>query len=226
MKKNIEQKNEKIEDKKDRCLFFAKFNKSCIITYIGICFAILAIYFAFVKMAFAEIEYIRYSLICLIISGICDMFDGKFARMCKRTEEEKEFGIQLDSLADVFCFIATPIVIMSCKGMIEWYFVLAYMLFAICGISRLGYFNITADKDKAVKSYNGLPVTSTAIIYPLIGLFYVWLPINILKMIYLIATFLTGILFVVNIKIPKLVGKAYIIVPIFAIIGIILLLVV
>ena len=47
----------------------------------------------------------RMALVCLAISGLCDMFDGKVARTKKdRTEVEKRFGIQIDSLADIVCF--------------------------------------------------------------------------------------------------------------------------
>ena len=39
---------------------------------------------------------------CLMFSGVCDMFDGIVARSKKnRTADEKNFGIQLDSLCDV-----------------------------------------------------------------------------------------------------------------------------
>lgn len=38
----------------------------------------------------------RMALVCLAISGLCDMFDGKVARTKKdRTEVEKRFGIRL-----------------------------------------------------------------------------------------------------------------------------------
>ena len=38
----------------------------------------------------------RMALVCLAISGLCDMFDGKVARTKKdRTEVEKRFGIQM-----------------------------------------------------------------------------------------------------------------------------------
>lgn len=213
-----------IEETKES-IFFAKFNKSCLITYIGILFAILAMYFAFGRTTTESNCYIRYALICLIVSGVCDMYDGKFARACKRTQEEKEFGVQLDSLADTICFIATPIVIMFGIGMTQWFYLPAYVLLAICGVSRLGYFNIKADLDKAIKTYSGLPVTSTAIIYPLVGLLYLLKNMNIIYISYLIVTIITAILFVLNIKIPKLKGVAYSIIPILAIIFIILLLV-
>ena len=93
-------------------MFIVKFNKSVIITYLGVIFGVIAMYFSFSKMAFSEISYLRYSLIFLVLAGVCDMFDGKVARMCKRTEQEKLFGIQLDSLADTVCFICLPVVIM------------------------------------------------------------------------------------------------------------------
>lgn len=206
-------------------MFFAKFNKSCLITYLGIIFGVLAMYFAFSKMALTDACYIRYSLICLVAAGICDMFDGKFARMCKRTTEEKEFGIQLDSLADTFCFLAVPIVFMLSLGMLEFYHVIAYALLIICGVSRLGYFNIKADLDKAVKTYNGLPVTSTAITYPLFGLLSTTISTTAFTWGCFVITLLTSILMVVNVKIPKLRGIAYVIIPILAAILVTLLLV-
>ena len=197
-------------------MFFAKFNKSCLITYLGVMFGVLAMYFAFTKMAFSDIEYVRFSLACLVVAGVCDMFDGKFARACKRTEEEKEFGIQLDSLADTFCFLAVPVVFMMSLGMLAWWDVLAYVLLVLCGVSRLGYFNIKADLDKAVKTYKGLPVTSTAIIYPLLGLLHTVVSPCIFNLIYLGTTFLVAFLMVVNIKIPKLTGVWYKIIPVLA----------
>ena len=40
------------------------------------------------------------------------MFDGKIARTKKnRTDEEKCFGIQIDSLADIVCFGILPIIL-------------------------------------------------------------------------------------------------------------------
>ena len=39
------------------------------------------------------------AIACLVASGICDMLDGKVARTKKdRTEDQKNFGIQIDSL--------------------------------------------------------------------------------------------------------------------------------
>ena len=140
-------------------MFIIKLRKSILVTYLGIIFAVISMYFAFTKMAFSDTNYLRYSLIFLVLSGICDMFDGKVARMCKRTPEEKEFGVQIDSLADTVSFLVLPVVIMSSLGMTSIFEVIVYALFILCGISRLAYFNCNASLDGPVKFYNGLPVT-------------------------------------------------------------------
>ncbi len=207
-------------------MFIINIKKSVLVTYLGVIFGVLSMYFAFSKMAFSEGNYLRYSLVFLILAGVCDMFDGKVARMCKRTKEEKEFGIQIDSLADTVNFVALPVVIMLSLGMTSVVDVIIYALFILCGISRLGYFNVNASLDNPVKFYNGLPVTSTAIIYPILGLLHGQIPENTFCLVYIIATLITGLLFVLRIKVPKLKGSAYIVIPVLAIILAVLLLVI
>ena len=207
-------------------MFIIKLHKSVLITYLGVIFGVISMYFAFSKMAFAEVSYLRYSLIFLILAGVCDMFDGKVARMCKRSEEEKEFGIQIDSLADTVNFVVLPVVIMLSLGMYSIIDIIIYAIFILCGISRLGFFNINATSDSPVKYYSGLPVTTTAIIYPVLGMLRGIVPENIFETIYISATLLTAFLFVFKFKVPKFKGWFYIIIPVLAFIGIILLLVI
>lgn len=207
-------------------MFIVKIHKSVLLTYLGVVFGILAAYFAFTKMVFSEISYLRFSLIFLMLSGICDMFDGKVARMCKRTKEEKEFGIQIDSLADTFNFIALPVIILLSLGYSSIIELIIYILFVLCGISRLGYFNVHASLDNPVAFYNGLPVTATAITYPVFGLLHGHIPEPTFELIYVVITLLTAILFVVRIKVPKLKGIAYVIIPLVAILLAVLLMVI
>ena len=191
-------------------MMFAKFNKCNLITYLGVFFGVLSMYFSFTKMAFSDAVYVRYALACLVASGVCDMFDGKFARMFKRTKEEKEFGVQLDSLCDTFCFLAVPVVFMMSLGMTNVVSVIVYTIFMICGVSRLGYFNVkSADSEKAIKTYQGLPVTSTAATFPLLGLLHTVVSATAFEYLYLGLTLLTAILMVINIKIPKFKGIMY-----------------
>ena len=207
-------------------MFIFKVKKSMLVTYLGIVFAAISMYFAFTKMAFSDINYMRYSLVFLVLSGICDMFDGKIARMCKRTEEEKRIGIEIDSLADTVNFIVLPVVIMLSLGMNNIIELIIYTLYILSGISRLAYFDCIATTDTPVKYYNGLPVTSTAIIYPILGLLHGNIPEATFELVYLIATAIIALLFVLKIKVPKFKGIAYVIIPILAAILVTLLLVI
>ena len=200
-------------------MFIGKYNKTLILTYLGVASALIG-------MNFALQGDFKVTMICMVIAGVCDLFDGKVARMCKRTEEEKQFGIQIDSLADMVGFVVFPVVIGYSLGLNNWYNILAYVLLVLAGITRLGFFNITvAEKntDVPVKTYSGLPVTSTSIILPLF-----WFVCEAMKgvdftTIYTYIIYIVALLFVLNIKVPKLKGKAYIIAGIIAAIGLALL---
>ena len=175
-----------------------KWNKSVILSYIGLSFSVLGMFLIFKGY---ELKYI---FCCFIAAGVCDMFDGTVARRCKRTEEEKLFGIELDSLVDVFSFVAFPIVIAYSLGLNEWYHIPAYILYGIFGVARLAHFNITVeDTSKPRKYYEGLPVTMSALIFPLLFSLSFILEKALFNTVYFIVLILVGILFILKIKIPK-----------------------
>lgn len=200
-------------------MFIGKYNKSIIVTYLGVIFAVVGMYFAFKLEA-------KYAMICLVLAGVCDLFDGKIARMCKRDKDEVSFGIQLDSLADTVDFVAFPIVFGLSLGLNEWYHVLGYVMLAMGGIQRLAHFNVLVENKKdpgPVKFYSGLPVTSTSITFPLIWLLSNWTGMETYHIIYILLIYLTSVLFVLNIKIPKFKGIAYPILAVVAVAGIVAL---
>lgn len=200
-------------------MFIGKYNKSLIVTYIGVVFAIIGMYFAFASEA-------KYSMICLVLAGICDLFDGKIARMCKRTKDEISFGIQLDSLADTIDFVAFPVVFGLSLGLNSWYHIVGYILLAMAGVQRLAHFNVlvgSKEGDAPVKFYSGLPVTSTSVTFPLIWLLSGLMGTGVYHIVYICLVYLTAFLFVANIKIPKFKGIAYPILAVVAIAGIIAL---
>ncbi len=200
-------------------MFIGKYNKSLIISYVGVIFAIVGMYFA-------SIAHFKDSMVCLIIAGVCDMLDGKFARMCKRDKDEEMFGIQLDSLADTVDFVCFPIIFGLAMGFNEWYHVVTYVLLAMAGIQRLCFFNVLVinKKDKGpVKFYSGLPVTSTAIIYPIVWLITNYASFDFNQIFYAIITITTAFLFVSNIKVPKPRGIAYPIFALIAVVGIVMI---
>ena len=114
------------------------------------------------------------TVICLLICGICDMFDGAVAATKKRTEDEKLFGIQIDSLCDLVAFGVFPAVICmdlsrTPEGFISIQGVVAGTLLALASVIRLGFFNVqetTRDRSEKRKSYMGLPVTLVSLFLP------------------------------------------------------------
>ena len=131
------------------------------------------------------------SILCLMFSGLCDMFDGKVARTKKRrTEEEKHFGIQLDSLADLVCFGVLPATIGYQLGINKYYMLPLIFFYPLAGLIRLAFFNVLEILRKSngpVKEYVGLPITSAALIFP-----FIWIFKRLLKQyfVYLYAAFL------------------------------------
>ena len=114
------------------------------------------------------------AIFCLALSGICDAFDGRVARTKKnRTEDERAFGIQLDSLCDVICFGVFPAMICYLMGVRGTLGLVLVVFYCLCAVIRLGFFNVLEAKRQmtesgATKVYRGLPVTSIAFILPLV----------------------------------------------------------
>ena len=145
------------------------YNYTVILTYIGFLASFAGIYFAVNDNPDAAI-------ICLMICGFCDMFDGKIAKTKKdRTDQEKQFGIQIDSLCDLMCFGVLPVFIGYSVGMRGFYYFPILLFFPLAALIRLAYFNVkeharVKQDDDDLIFCTGLPVTPTAIILPIIYL--------------------------------------------------------
>jgi len=86
---------------------------------------------------------------------ILDMLDGRIARL---TNSSTDFGLQLDSLADVISFGVAPSVLALVWGLSTVDFRLAWtaaFTFTICGAMRLARFNVQAAN---LKHFVGLPI--------------------------------------------------------------------
>ena len=115
--------------------------------------------------------HLRWALACLAVSGLLDAFDGKVARTKKdRTDLGKAFGVQLDSLCDIVCFGTLPVVICYFLGMNNFFGMAVLALYCLAGLIRLAWFNVTTDtappREDGKKYYEGLPITSIAVILP------------------------------------------------------------
>ncbi len=174
-----------------------------VLTYISFASSITGIFCA-ISM------HMRWAIFCLALSGLCDMFDGKIARTKKdRTEDEKNFGIQIDSLCDIVCFGVLPVVICYQFGMRRIYGVALLIFYGLAGVVRLGYFNVMetkrqADTDDARKYYQGLPITSMAIALPILVVVSPLFPahhIFLIALHFLVAV--VGALFITDFKLRK-----------------------
>ena len=190
--------------------FIGFYNYTVVLTYLSLVSGV-------VGMKFASDGKIGLAICCLVFSGVCDMFDGVVARTKKnRTQDEKNFGIQLDSLCDVVCFGAVPAVILYFGGVREIWGVASLVFYVLCAVIRLSFFNVLETKrqmseDGCAKFYRGLPVTSAAIIFPFFYLLgYYWLPCNVTDVINHVLPWLVGLLFILDFRLPKLdVGKLF-----------------
>ncbi len=98
----------------------------------------------------------------ILIGGIFDMLDGVMARL---THTSSEFGVELDSLADVVTFGVAPSALLYKAFFFQFpgTGLLLAALPAICGAIRLARFNtqlVGFDKDY----FRGLPIPSAAIL--------------------------------------------------------------
>lgn len=174
----------------------------------------------------------------LLLCGLCDTFDGRVARSKKnRTQKEKDFGVQIDSLSDLVAFGVLPV----CVGMALYkrdlfeagrvkgfimtnppsepsplcavpmaVIIAVSALFVLAALVRLAYFNITVEETQGEglgdkKHYFGLPVTSTALIFPTFLLLRHILYVNDLNIsfVYYILLIIVAILFVMKFKLKK-----------------------
>ena len=146
--------------------FIGFYDYTVILTYISLISSVLG-------MTRAIHGDYKFAIFCLAVSGICDAFDGRIARTKKnRTDDEKAFGVQLDSLCDVICFGIFPAIICYLLGVRGVLGVILVMFYCLCAVIRLAFFNVLeakrqANEGGATKVYRGLPVTSIAFILPL-----------------------------------------------------------
>lgn len=179
------------------------YDYTVVLTYISFASAISGIFCA-------STNHLRWAVFFLALSGLCDMFDGKIARTKKnRTEDEKSFGIQIDSLCDIVCFGVLPIIICFKLGMNQIYSMIILIFYGLAGLIRLAYFNVMeakrqAETNEAREYYQGLPITSMAIALPI---FFVASSLihnhQVVLVLMHVLVAVIGALFIVNFRLRK-----------------------
>lgn len=138
---------------------------------------ITAMCFGLSSIRFAQCNEWEYAVLCILVSALLDMFDGKIARFL---DQSSTFGLELDSLSDLVCFGVAPSVVlylasMQQMGRIGWGIC---MFYTVCCALRLARFNVVhrcteeaSDLDR--KYFTGIPAPAGAIValFPLILFF-------------------------------------------------------
>jgi len=113
-----------------------------------------------------------YAVLCLMLAGLFDMYDGKVARTKKERDKiSASFGVQIDSLADIIGFGILPVVIGYSIGMTTWYYAIVAVIFVLAALIRLAYFNVLEETKGRQKTFIGLPTTSVALLLPIVFVF-------------------------------------------------------
>lgn len=197
------------------------YNYTVIITYLSVVSAGLGMYFS-------SIGQFKAAIVCLLLSGLCDMTDGAVARTRKRTDVEKKFGIQIDSLCDCISFGVQPpvLVFFMVKSLVpdntlvHCIAIGVGIAFTLCAVIRLAFFNVMEEERQRVEgnkkrtSYQGLPVTNIAMILPVTYL-ATYFTDGLAYAIIMIATLVvTGFLYIKDFKMFKAGKRGLIIVGI------------
>ena len=208
---------------KARLHLLGVYNYTVVLTYLGMLFSFAGIHFVFSNHDRSFIL----ALLCLMVAGVMDMFDGKVASTKKdRTPSEKLFGIQIDSMADIISYGVFPSLIVYKLAIGDRQYPIdhpwkARIVLCICALYllsaliRLAFFNVDemerqAKTDGGRRTYLGLPVTSVAVVLPavFIGAYFAG---NSRPPIEVAAFFLVlmAVLFITPFKMkkPHLVGK-------------------
>ena len=167
----------------------------------GLFCAVLAIYFAIMGVFPA-------AMIGLIWAVFFDWSDGIIARGMKgRTEQQRMFGGQLDSLIDIVSFGICPAVILLSYGDFSPWFIPGAFCIVAAGVLRLSYFNVFGLVGES--TYEGLAIDNNAIVLVTLFVFDGLISAPVFTTLLYIVILALAILNVAPIKTPKFEGAWY-----------------
>lgn len=183
------------------------YDYTVILTYCGMLAAFTGILMALQESYWSAV-------FCLMVAGICDMFDGAVAATKVRSASEKRFGIQIDSLSDLISFGVLPAVftyMITGQNMATG---IVCGLYVLAALIRLAYFNVLEEERQQQttehrKSYMGIPVTVIAVLLPVVYLMFSYHGFMNRSWVFPVLLMLMGAGFLSPLRIrkPELVGK-------------------
>lgn len=198
------------------------FDYTVILTYLSLLSASCGI---FVSLSGSGHPY--WGMLCLLFCGLCDSFDGMVARKKKnRTQLERNFGNQIDSLSDLVAFGVLPACIGAAllrvsptlgalltnitgplRALLTFLLHAILALYILAAMIRLAYFNVTEEERQSTeggkrKYYTGLPVTMASLILPAVLMLNYALHID-LAPCYFLTLLIVGLCFLLRFRVKK-----------------------
>lgn len=136
------------------------FHKANALSMLGLAFAVGGMFLAFWNARDGAI-------ICLVLAGLCDLFDGRFASRFARPALHRQMGAFIDSFADIVVSVSLPIVVLVTMGGNGLGTYLTAVFYAMMGLHRLAYFHI-AKEETGPRHFIGVPVTYIALAVPVV----------------------------------------------------------
>ena len=129
----------------------------------GAC-GLIAIFAAMEYRASGADSYLLVAAALIPLAFVFDVLDGRIARM---RHTASPLGRELDSLADVISFGVAPAAIAFAAGMDSLLDQAVLIFFALCGLSRLARYNVTAESLSGdagkVKYFEGTPIPTSVV---------------------------------------------------------------
>ncbi len=166
---------------------------------VGLLCAVLGLYFAVLKNFPAAI-------MGMIWAVLFDWGDGIIARKIKgRTDDQRAFGGQLDSLIDMVSFGICPAVFLLSYGNFSpWFLPGAFVIVATSAI-RLSYFNVFGLVDNS--TYMGIALDNNVIIFAFIFLFEGFFNPTVFSVIIYVMFLGMAVFNMAPVRTPKFSGK-------------------
>ncbi len=176
----------------------------------GLLAALLGLYFA-IRGVYPA------ALMALLWAVVFDWSDGRLARRMKeRTAEQGAFGAQLDSLIDLVSFSVAPALLLLSVGRFSPWFVPGAFVILATGVIRLSYFNVFGLLNDS--TYRGLALDNNVLVLALLFVFEPVFGMTIFAIVLYVALMVLAALNVAPIETPKLGGRWYYAVILYALV--------
>lgn len=141
-----------------------EFHLADLLTIANGCCGIAAVFHAMRFLERQDARQIYFAALLIPVAVVFDVLDGRIARW---RHTHSPMGRELDSLADVISFGVAPAAIAFAVGLNTLADQIVLMYFAVCGLSRLARYNITAEElatpSGAVRYFEGTPIPSSVV---------------------------------------------------------------